>query len=166
MVSRRRAWADTRIVDTLLGDGVALKTDLLAGAPTSDTLTAVRIIGELYVYFSNTDETEGRGSIDVGIGVSSGEAFAVGATALPDPTTTTEYPPRGWLYVATQPMVQTLPTGGTPVSIFRKEPIFKFDLGAMRKIDKGTLFLLVEQNVIGGVLSPRLMGRVRVLCLT
>ena len=140
--------------------------DLLANAPTVDTLTAVRIVGDLAFNFASTSEIEGDAIVDIGIGVSSSQAFSTGASALPDPTTETEYPPRGWLYVNTKPMVQSLPTGGTPTAMWLVQPTFTFDLRAMRKIDKGTLFLWMEYLTIGGTVTPRAIGRIRTLCLT
>ena len=166
MVSRNRAWADSRVSGTLLTSGTPLLTDLLVGAPTVDTLTAVRIVGGLTVYQDASSENEGRGYCDVGIGVSSREAFTVGATALPDPTQGDEYPPRGWLYAATKPLTLMLPTGGTPTAMWQIPAVFEFDLRAMRKIDKGVLFMWVEEATVSGTLVTYITGRVRVLCLT
>jgi len=98
----------------------------------------------------------------VGIGVASVEAFGVGGASLPRASLESEYPPRGWLYIASKPVEEKVATEG----IHLLHAQFQFDLGAMRKIDKGILFLQVEQNniIVGGVMS--MVGRVRSLCLT
>ena len=161
--NRNRAWADRRLAVAALNDGSRQSFDLLANAPTVDTLTAVRIIGELwFMYSPNSTIVDALSIVDLGIGVSSVEAFAQGAASLPDPTTETEYPPRGWLYVDTKPVWQQAESTG----VINHAAQFKFDLGAMRKIDKGRLFLTMEQNdiLVGG--SMRVIGRVRTLCLT
>ena len=165
MTQRHRAWAD-RIFTTVLVAGTGFVSNLLANAPTVDTLTAVRIIGHLEVSPDSTSESEGSVTVDIGIGVASTEAVLIGVTALPDPTQEDEYPPRGWIYVARRRQSQSLPTGGTPTAMWRQDAIFDFDVRAMRKIDKGVLFMFVETNTIDGAGSTRIVGRVRTLCLT
>jgi len=165
---RRRAWADVLYTNLGLPAGGSVKTDLLvgSGAPVVDTLTAVRIVGDIYVHTSPTDETEYSAAIDIGIGVSSAEAFALGVTALPDPNTAGDYPPRGWLYVSRQYVEQALPTGGTPTAIHRKDARFQFDIRAMRKIDKGVLFAIWRNTEFVAPSAMALTGRIRTLCLT
>ena len=167
MPGRNRAWADQLLANSLTAGGGSIKLNLLENAPTMDTLTAIRIVGELEVAPTPTSEVEFTQIVDIGIGVSSSEAFSIGITALPDPAAETEYPPRGWLYVARQIAVVSLPTGGTPVAIYRKHAMFKFDLRAMRKIDKGTLFMFMRNTDHAGTATNlTIFGRVRVLCLT
>ena len=166
MTSRNRAWADSLFSD-LVTPGTSVIKNLLVGAPTVDTLTAVRIIGDIEVTTQTLSEVEHMETIDVGVGVASAEAFAVGASALPDPDDSADYPPRGWLYVARRVVSQSIPTGGTPTAMWRKDAVFAFDLRAMRKIDKGVLYLHVDStNVDGTSSTTRMTGRVRVLCLT
>ena len=160
---RRRAWADQRFASQVIASGSQVVFDLLANAPTIDTMTVARIIGYLQVEQDPSGDNEGSQSIDVGIGVSSVEAFTIGPTALPDPFSETEYPPRGWLYVASkQASLRLVSGGGTPTPA-----IFEFDLGAMRKIDKGVLFLYVRNTAsLGTAFTVHLSGRVRSMCLT
>ena len=145
---------------------VAQVFDLLSGASTVDSLTAVRIVGSLtFMYSPNSTPADSLAIVDVGMGVSSVEAFAVGASALPDPTTDgalTEYPPRGWLYLDTQPVSRIAETEG----VIDHQATFTFDFRAMRKIDKGRLFVIMEQNGIIATGTLRVIGRVRTLCLT
>lgn len=92
MVTRRgRAWADTLINLSISAGAAQSATDLLANAPTIDTLTAIRIVLDLEFYPVVNTLTDGIMAIDVGIGVTSLEAFAVNAT--PDVNVDGEYPP-------------------------------------------------------------------------
>jgi len=164
MASRGRAWADTRFAVNPLVAGTRQNFDLLLDAPVTDTLTAVRIVGELTAYYvPTTTVADSLSLIDVGIGVGSLESLTVGGAALPDPTAQNQYPPRGWLYVATKHVKQLITTDA---GILDFEANFKFDLRAMRKVDKGRLYLTMEQNniLVGGAMV--VTGRVRVLCLT
>jgi len=164
MTQRNRAWADTILDGDALVAATPFERDLLANAPTVDTLTAVRIVGDITcLYTVNVTVTDSLSRVDVGIGVTSAEALVAGGAALPNPSITAgQYPPRGWLYVATQPVVQQAESTGIISHMAR----FVFDIRSMRKIDKGKLFLTVEQNniTVGG--SMQMVGRVRVLCLT
>ena len=166
MSQRNRAWADLAFDGTTLVAGVPQAFDLLAGAPEVDTLTAVRIIGNLEIgYLVNTTPSDSLSRVSVGIGVASVEAFAVAATAgLPNPTQTGQYPPRGWLYVQAKAVRQVVSISGD--GLVDHWATFDFDLRAMRKIDKGRLFVIMEQDniVIGGAMS--VVGRIRTLCLT
>ena len=164
MTSRNRAWADVRIVEAL-GSGSSVLKDLLAGAPVVDTLTVIRLVGEIRLSASPQGENEYEQTIDIGIGVSSSQAFAT-AGALPD-LKTLGFPPRGWLYKATDVCYQSLPTGGTPTAMWRKDCLFKFDLRAMRKIDKGTLYMELENTArVGTATTLNITGFIRALCLT
>ena len=165
--NRRRTWADFLISDTL-ADGVVNLDNLLVNAPTVDTLTVVRLVGDFVCTLSSTSEIETLQTVDVGIGVINSEAMDLGTgVGVPNPTVEDSYPPRGWLYVARLPVLQALPTGATPTAMWRETAHFQFDLGAMRKIDKGVLFMWREANVIqGSAMSLNCIGRVRALCLT
>jgi len=161
--NRGRAWADTRLEGTSLIAGTPLVLDLLAGAPTVDTLTVIRLILNIKVqYTPNSTVTDSLSICDLGVGVSSVDAFNAGFVALPSPTVPTEYPPRGWLFVDSEAVSQQAESAGVLNEVTR----FKADLRASRKIDKGTLFLVAENTniLVGG--SMRLTGRVRALCLT
>ena len=166
---RRRAWADVLYTDLALPSGGSIITNLLvgSGAPVVDTLTSVRIIVGVDVYSDDINENEYMQAVDLGIGVSSAEAFATGVTALPDPNTAGDYPPRGWIFVERRTAMQSLPTGGTPTAMWRMNPRFEVDLGAMRRIDKGVLFA-IWRSAQGGATAQtlNLNGRIRTLCLT
>ena len=161
MTQRHRAWAD-QIINTQLVDGATLLLDLLENAPTIDTMTAVRILLDVEAGWDPAVSTEGDVRISVGIGVTSTEAFSIGVTAVPNPDSETEYPPRGWLYVATKRA--TIAIGGS--FEWQQNAKFEVDLRAMRKIDKGILFLHAKNTAMSDPGTIRLVGRTRVLCLT
>ena len=161
--TRRRSWADVLFNVTALVAGVKQDFDLLANAPATDTRTVVRILGDLWVMYSpNSTIVDSLSVVNLGIGVSSVEAFAAGGVSLPNPANPTQFPPRGWLYVNSQPVSQQAESNG----VVNTWAHFAFDLGAMRKIDKGSLFLSMQQDdiLVGG--SMRVVGRTRALCLT
>ena len=162
MVSRNRAWAD-QVFDQVIIAASSFHSNLLANAPTVDTLTAVRIVGDLRVFQNSTvTMSDSAMVIDVGIGVTSTEAFAAGAASLPSPVVSTEYPPRGWLYVARKTYTVVVQAEGINILW----PEFSFDLRSMRKIDKGVLFMSVHNsNSDGAANNVILRGRVRVLLL-
>ena len=160
--NRNRAWADERFIgQNLVAGASGHQRNLLFNAPTMDTLTAVRIVGDITVQVLPTVTfVDSLSIIDVGIGVSSQEAFDV--PALPSPAVDTEYPPRGWLYVASLPVSERL----QDTTVMQEVARFQFDIRAMRKIDKGVLFIrVINTNIIVGA-AMVITGRVRVLCLT
>ncbi len=158
---RRRSWADRTINQSIPAGGGFGLIDLLLNAPAVDTITVARILVDLNFQALFTNSDDHTQLVTVGVGVSSAEAFAVGGTALPDASMDTEYPPRGWLYAATLPSVQVFATG-----VWRGPAIFTVDLGGMRKIDKGTLFMSMENNDVNGVAAAMVVvGRTRALCL-
>ena len=168
VMRRRRAWADTRFSFTSISTGGELSpTDLLAGLADTETKTVSRILVDLEVGLGALSEVEGTQVIDLGIGVCSAEAFAVGITAIPDPQSVGDYPQAGWVYVATKWVQQALPTGGTPTAMWRRSAVFQADLRGQRKVDRGVLFLRVANtNAEVTAQNVRLCGRIRALCLT
>ena len=165
-MARRRAWADHQFSGgTVLSAGVPTRADLLANVPTQyDTITVTRLIVDFWCFAGPSNEVEGLARVSCGIGVTSAEALAAGVVS--DPSVVTEYPPGGWLYVAELPAAQALPTGGTPVTMWRQDAHFHADIRAMRKVDKGKLYVNLENTTISGALTLFVIGRIRALCLT
>ncbi len=81
---------------------------------------------------------------------------------MPSPSISTQFPPRGWLYISSLPVMEQAESTGVQVTPAR----FRFDIRSMRKVDKGKLFMtLVNATItVGGAFQ--VVGRVRVLCLT
>ena len=164
--NRPRAWADININDTILAsDGLmSPPLDLLANAPSSDTITAVRLIGFIQVLPQDASlNVQAQQRVTVGIGVTSLEAFT--AAVLPDPGVDNEFPPRGWLYKATRVLAfQNSSTFGVEDYVY---PSFNFDVRAARRIDKGVLFLAIQnRDIFGTPMIVRVTGLIRALCLT
>ena len=82
---------------------------------------------------------------------------------MPQPSIENEYPARGWLYVATRSVWQ-YKAGSNDQQ--RGQAVFEFDVGALRKIDKGVLFMTIENTDILGAGPFDVTGRVRALVLT
>ena len=167
MASRRRAWVDTVVSGTIVAGGAQpALIDLLAAGMPSDTLTVIRMIGNLSVVPQDASlNVQSQQHVFLGVGVSSVEAFAVGNSVLPTPGIVAEQPPRGWLYLSGRLLTyQNSATFGVEDYLY---PSFNFDVRASRKIDKGTLFL-VQRNVdvFAMAMIVRVVGIIRVLCLT
>ena len=167
MAKRRLAWADFLYSDESVASGSGAVDNLLAsGVEESDTITIACIVMGVQLHITAATETELTAIVDVGIGVASVEAFNIGLTALPDPNTAGDYPPRGWLYVGRYLVQQSLPTGGTPTAMWRVMPRIDLDLRTMRKVDKGRLFIIWRNTDVLGTQAIKLTGRVRTLCMT
>jgi len=168
MASKRRvAWCDFLMAFTVADAGIQLE-NLLENAPASDNLTVTRIIGDFMALPLPSSELESIIAVDVGIGVVNAEAFdLLTGVGMPNPTVEDSTPPRGWLYVARQPVYLSVPGGGTPGGLGLVPAHFKFDIRGQRKVDKGVLFMWMEQNVsTGSSQSIRVIGRTRVLFKT
>ena len=158
---RNRAWADTA-VGGIVG-ATPLIQDLLTSLTPSDTITAARLVGSIYMMGVDPESVRnGLVSIDIGIGVAAEEAFV--AAVLPDPDVNAEAPARGWLY-KTRSHVYEQNVGG---SIQHAVPgIVMFDIRTMRKVDRGRLYITFKANLVEGTdFDIRMSGLVRALCLT
>ena len=167
MTTRRpRAW-----VDALIGyehTGTNVLTDLLASATVNlDTITVARIILDLWgtppTVVSNTS---GVMQFEMGICVVTEAAFDVGQTAIPDPRVPADAPARGWLWRGVGAYgFQNLAGGEGENWSFPMHVVA--DLGAMRKVDRGKLVLVVAKTAVqGSAVNVDVFGIVRTLCLT
>ena len=162
MTQRHRAWADTIFGLSVVAGAAQSNNDLLANAPTIDTITAVRLIIQLEAVPTLGTTVDGVMAFDIGVGVTSLEAFTANAT--PDVNSDDEYPPRGWLYIGRKLVLADSPDVNFQTS---KVAMFDVDIRSMRKVDKGKLYLSMSANQISGTsFSLVVGGRVRVLCLT
>ena len=145
-----------------LPGGNTRKEDLLAGLSAADTKTITRLLIDVWVHFPVTNSFQDRANaLDVGIGVVSQEAFDL--ETLPDPDAVGDYPQMGWIYVATQPVLKYVEGTGIGVVI---PAHFKADIRGQRKVDRGVLFMLLQNIGVNGNDSVDIWGRVRALCLT
>ncbi len=135
-------------------DGIPSIALLLTGSGVSiggsfaftSVQTVMRMIGEYVISPTSAPAALDGAKITVGIGRVSTDAFAVGASAMPDPEAEPEYP---WLYrkdhvfsyAGTDPEA-----AGAGISL--RQP---FDIGAMRKFRPGESLAVVVQytNIVG-----------------
>ncbi len=159
---RRRAWNDVLVNRIITSGSGTAPIDLLVDAPPRDVATVVRLIGDFTVLPDDRNAAiDSVMQIDLGVGVASDEAFV--ATVVPDPNVQAEYPALGWLYVTTMVMSINNSSGTVESYTF---PTIHFDVGANRKVDKGTLYLAVNNTLADGSgISVRFIGRMRSLCL-
>ena len=165
MAHRPRAWADLVFQAQIASGALMTPLNLLAdlGANVLDTITVTRIIGSLHAFIEMPDpQVQGIMRCDLAIGVVASSNFP--GTGVPDPTITTEYPARGYLYVTTKWIAQS---AGASTMQQSQQPAWDIDIGAMRKIDKGVLYVHAGNSLVdGAAFTIRVGGRLRALCLT
>ena len=93
------------------------------------------------------------------------QAFAVAAAGgLPVVSASASRPPRGWLY-RTQLTCIKVHSTGTTYEIMIPDTV-EFDIGAMRKVDNGILFMVMEANEITNTAATvTLSGLIRTMYL-
>jgi len=107
------------------GNGIVVTGGVTVSTPS----TVLRMLGEYIIGLDAAPTAQDAVEIVVGIGVFSADAFAVGATAVPDPAEEPEYP---WLYWAAHDFFyvdSSLVPSGARGSI--RVP---FDIKSMRKM--------------------------------
>ena len=165
MPSRPTAWGFTNFTQAFTS-GLRVTINLLTDLTPSDTITVDRIIVHLEVVPEISAHVIGMQRLVLGIGVCSVEAFAVAnSVGVPDPSVSSEIPPRGWLWSDVLTMFTT--EGQTNADFIWKFSEVRVDLRASRKVDRGVCFLTVSSKTVLGVgQTVNLIGRVGVLCLT
>ena len=160
---RRRAWADTLLQSPNMDLNEQSKDDLLVGLAATETKTVSRVLMDLHFFYDQLETAESIIVVHVGIGVVSKEAFDLGT--FPDAAAVADYPQQGWLYVASLPIINTLPGAG---GIWRMDAHFKADIRGQRKVDRGVLFMTTNAVLLQGTDPGDIVrvGRVRALCLT
>ena len=118
------------------------------GLSLDGPFTVVRMLGE-YIVSSDEVAPVANDEADVccAIGVVSSDAFAVGASAMPDPVAEPDYP---WLFWASHPMFfpnSSLEGSGASRSVRRS-----FDIRSMRKMKpRETLAMVIQYADTAGV---------------
>jgi len=141
MVTR---WLDTLHEDDVASAGAHTKSLMAGISPevTSHWTLLRTILCHDYAYVVH-DSGEGSQTLDIGIGITSQEAFA--AVTLPDPSVEGDRPTRGWIYrcrhrvfgfAADQPAVNV-------VRIYR-------DIRAKRKLENGECYLILNNTANEG----------------
>ena len=157
-MARERAWSTKLISDPFAVAGTQVIEDLLVILPIVTTATVVRIVLHLGISLSDpTDTSSGITQMDMAIGVCSNEAFVAGV--VPDPNVEADVPARGWLWRERLWLPHTA-TVQHPMDVHA-------DLRAMRKVDRGILYLVSTSGNLQGTYGvPVLTGLVRSLVLT
>ncbi len=158
MPRRASDWIDTNI-GFQTATGAQTLTSLMTGvAPVNvRRQTLVRTIIGLSLYSASVAGAWGTQTIDLGIGITSQEAFAAGVVA--DPITSGDQPSRGWIYrnrlVATQNGI-----GGAVMTRL------EVDIRAARKLDDGECYLVLNNSTdLGTSFTPQVTGLIRQLWL-
>ena len=155
---RQSYWDNTLVSQSIATGGQAVID--LSGTPgaLSEGFTLVRTIFDLYILpNSGTPSANGSQMLDIGVGLTSKEAFA--ASVVPDPNDPTERPVQDYIYrtrcVVMQDDTQVLaPT------------MCRGDIRAGRKLAGGTLYMAIDSIVLtGSSFTIRVAGLVRCLIL-
>jgi len=160
---RGRAWGDT-LFGELITSGNQFVSGLLSEMTPSDTITVVRLVGHLVISPSSLIAVaDGTQALDVGIGVSAEEAF--NAAVLPDPNVAGDIPARGWLW-RDRILMGNARVAGLGENVVEYGHV-RFDIRAMRKVDRGILYVSMFNSPIAGTpQSITVVGIIRALCLT
>ncbi len=153
-------WVDSLHNITVASGGkseLTLMFELLTAR--SDRLTLLRTILCHDYSYTVHDAGEGTQTVDVGIGVTSDEAFNAGV--LPDPETASEHPTRGWVYRCRH-RLHGFAADQAAVDV----RTVNRDLRSKRVIQNGELFLsITNQNDTGAAASIQVTGITRCLFL-
>jgi len=155
----RTFWVDTLHNDVISSGGQLLAT--LVGQTLQELRNATilrTIVCHDYSYAVH-DSGEGAQIIDVGIGITSQEAFAAGV--VPDPVSAGDVPTRGWMYrcrhklhgfAADQPAVDVR-------TVYR-------DLRGKRKLENGEAYIVIDNTASSGAASSvQVIGITRLLLM-
>ena len=153
---RQTDWVDTTIARSVASgaqDFFSLATGMapinLRGA------TLIRTIIRLDLHSATVAGAWGVQRLQMGIGITSQEAFAAGV--LPDPVTAGDKPSRGWIWRGSIAVAQN--GIGSPVMFD-----LSADIRASRKIENGELFIVFDSAPGGGTaFTVGLNGLIRTL---
>jgi hypothetical protein len=138
----------------------ASNTFLGSSLAFNSSYTVLRMLGEYVITPTSSPQALDNAIVTVGIGVVSSDAYAVGASAVPDPASEPNYP---WLYWASHPFFFGA-TGADPASEACSVR-HSFDVRSMRKLKaRESLALVVEYADIAGTPALKFTaGSTRVL---
>ncbi len=160
-MARTPFWIDSLYDESLDGTGVA-RQNLDQGLSLEDLrgCTLVRVIISLSVSIQTPGANTGHTAVSLGIGVCSRDAFTIGVTALPSPSTAAESPPRGWVWRERLFLHNNVTAGEADLT----RHVF-YDIRTMRKVDNGRIFIhTTNVNRSGANTDVILSGLIRVLC--
>ena len=155
-MARPTDWVDTT-VNVSAATAAQGSLSLITGLEPSDMrgATVIRTIVRLWAHSTTVAGAWGVQMCDLAIGITSQEAFA--ASTFPDPSQSSEKPPRGWMYRTSVGLSQN----GVGTTIMRE---ITADVRAARKVENGEVFLVFDNTALGGTaFTVRVTGLVRLL---
>ena len=161
MAKRSTVWTNTHIDELVVANGEAIPS-LMGDYTTRETQgwTLTRLISYMWVQQGVVGTVVGSMRLDFGVGVVSQDAFT--ASAVPDPSTPQEEPPRGWVYKDAL-FVSDHSTDGLITPSSRE---VRADIRAARKVEGGELVMVINNTVFGGAtFTVQVAGLVRCLFL-
>ena len=144
----------------ILGSGVT---------PTADKLTVARLRGEFMAFLASASAADNGFMCALGVGIVTNAAFAIGATAVPDPIDDAEWD--GWLYhrffnlISPTAISNTAITDADSVGIVSNVVRFEVDSKAMRKQDLEETLMAVVQAVEVGTATMSVQFNSRTLVM-
>ena len=166
---RRRQWALQRLQTNLTpaGGGGKDAVDLLAqyrtrmGISHTQGMTVAAIRGALYPQFAAAPAVLDAQEVFVGITVVSQDAFASGASALPDPATDdADWVWHNWMYVpASSTSIVSAAWEGLRLDIHNKS------MRKMEQANKTLVIVATNLNISGNDVTINVLGYTRTLLL-
>ncbi len=159
MPSRRATdWIDT-LLSLSAASGAQTNLSLMTGvAPVNvRRQTLIRTLISISLTSASVAGAWGTQNADIGIGITSQEAFAAGVLA--DPVTANDQPSRGWIY-RTRRLVAQNGIGGGVIHYIEA------DIRSQRKLDDGEAFIVIDNTAdLGTPFTLSITGLVRQLWL-
>ncbi len=156
MPARPTDWLDTRLGMTVTSGGQ--QNQSLMGAVTNieaRRYTCIRMFVRIECHSNSVAGAYGVQQLDIGIGITSVEAFNAGV--LPDPNVDNDKPAKGWMY-RTKLLVGQNGVGVNPIYSVMA------DVRAARKIERGELFIVVNSgSTVGTTFTMTVSGLIRCL---
>jgi len=158
---RHRTWSTKLISDSFGVSGTQIIEDLLVISPINPVQTVARIVVHLGLFLTDiVSVVDGTVEVDLGIGVASEEAFLAGV--VPDPNVESETPARGWLWRDRL----WISYGAVADRDRYWAGEVRADLRAMRKVDRGILYMVSQVSTVSGTFDPvTMIGLVRSMIL-
>ena len=162
---RSRQWFDADVAVQTMVSGTPQFDQLSVPGDELRTLTVARIIVDLNLTPSSLSAAQQGGmKCTIGVGLATTDAIGVGITALPDIFSNVSFPIRGWLFKGAMFSTWESPTGVVEHGVVETRHL---DLGAMRKLDNGVLYIVAGVETFDGAgYTCDLIGHCRFMCLT
>lgn len=154
---RQTVWTDLKVDSEIVNLGEArLRLTGSHVANERNNWTLIRLILCLDMFVLAPGGVTGIQSLAIGAGVASEEAFL--ASIVPNPSISTEFPPRGWIYKC-QRAIQDNIDFAAPNQVHIAE-----DIRTMRRVDNGAAYLVLESDPVSGTaFTIAIQGTVRAL---